>query len=61
MDFICFIIDLHENSIYVSRFYSHFPLISLTRNIAKVSFIGASSVRRLRPSLPGAIINPQKK
>lgn len=58
MDFICFITDLLGNNIYISRFYSYFPLISLTRSIAKVSFIGASSVRRLRPSLPGVIINP---
>lgn len=61
MDFICFITYIHGNNIYISGVYSYFPLISLPRSIAKVSFIGASSVRRLRPSLPGAIINPQKK
>lgn len=61
MDFIHFITDLHGDNIYISRFYSYYPFISLARNTAKVSFIGASSVRRLRPSLPGAIINPQKK
>lgn len=61
MDFIYFITDLHEDNIYISRFYSYHPFISLSINTAKVSVIGASGVRRLRPSLPGAIINPQKK